>query len=176
MTPALSLNRREGQQAWVHFYDYSILHFFLGENPCNLFNRIYDAFSHMDFVSSCSCDSLTRFFVSISDASYTTHTRIIVHDLTSISKTISPIQYSSQTSIYCFTSFSTSKTFFTSVITFLIYSSLCVFLYVASDFYFHVCSFMSSITSLLLSDYNRALVQLSYSTSYTSLMCLFMCM
>ena len=51
---------------------------------------------------------------------------------------------------------------------------MCFILYF--DFYFHVFTFMSSKLHCYFSDYNRSLIQLSYSTSYTSLMCLFLFM
>ena len=177
MTPALSLNRREGQQARVHFYDYSILHFFLGEKPCNLFNRIYDAFSHMSFISSCSCDPLYSILCFYLACMLRHHThsyrcteshidflqtsfrfivsfilRFIVSHLSRLLKLISHFchNFSHLFFVMCFTSY--------------------------LGFYFHVFTFMSSKLHCYFSDYNRSLIQLSYSTSYTSLMCLFLFM
>ena len=110
---AFLLNRREGQQARAHFHDYSILHFFLGEKPCNLFNRIYDAFSHMSFISSCSCDLLYSILCfhhrMYASSSYTfTSLHWLSHRFLT---NIFSIHCFFHTSFYCFTSFSTSKAY-----------------------------------------------------------------
>ena len=129
ITLAFLLNRREGQQARVHFQDYSILHFYLGENLAISSIASTDAFSHMSFISSCSCDSLySTLCFYITRIFSTSHTYVSVY-------TISYRFLINIFSIHCVylrLRFIVShlsrllKIIFTSVITFLIYSSLCV--------------------------------------------------
>ena len=105
-----------------------------------------------------------------------THIRIGVQNLISISyKHLFDSLCLSQTSIYCFTSFSTSKNHLHFCNNFShLFFVMCFTFYLG--FYFHVFTFMSSKLHCYFSDYNRSLIQLSYSTSYTSLMCLFLFM
>ena len=127
----------------------------------------------MSFISSCSCDSLystlcfyiTRIFSTshtcaslcrIFHRLHKTSFRFITHLILRALFTSSLL---SNIMLHFCNNF--SHLFFVMCFTFYL------------GFYFHVFTFMSSKLHCYFSDYNRSLIQLSYSTSYTSLICFF---